>query len=184
VLINYLGTGQSVRYWCQDESRLGLKTLAGKIITLKGIKPQGTMGWARDNFYLYGLVEPLSGESFFWEFSHLDSLCFQHFLDLFSQNYPNSLNLIQMDNGSFHKSHQLKWADNIIPIFQPAHSPELNPIERLWEHIKSKLAWEYCDSLIQLRTKLKQVLDSISEEMIASIGGCDIVPSALLSATS
>lgn len=183
-MINYLGSGQPIRYWCQDESRLGLKTLTGKVITLQGVKPQGTMGWSRDNFYLYGLVEPKSGESFFWEFSHLDSLCFQHFLDLFSQAYPDSLNLIQMDNGSFHKSHQLKWADNIIPIFQPPHSPELNPIERLWEHIKSKLAWEYCDSLAQLRTKLKQVLNSLGEDTIASICGWDYITSALFSATS
>jgi hypothetical protein len=176
--------GQPVRYWCQDESRLGLKTLTGKIITLQGIKPQGITGWARDNFYLYGLVEPASGESFFWEFSHLDSLCFQHFLDLFSQAHPDSLNLIQMDNGSFHKSQDLKWADNIIPIFQPPYSPELNPIERLWEHIKRKLAWEYCDSLSQLRTKLKQVLNSISQDSIASICGWDYITSALFSATS
>ena len=89
-----------------------------------------------------------------------------------------------MDNGSFHKSHDLKWADNIIPIFQPPYSPELNPIERLWEHIKSKLAWEYCHSLSQLRTKLKQVLDSISKDSIASICGWDYITSALFSATS
>ena len=65
ILLDHLGTGQPIRYWCQDESRLGLKTLGGKIITLQGIKPQGITGWARDNFYLYGLVEPKSGESFF-----------------------------------------------------------------------------------------------------------------------
>ncbi|WP_442948866.1 transposase [Nostoc sp.] len=27
----------------------------------------------------------------------------------------------------------------MIPIFQPPHSPELNPIERFWELLKSKL---------------------------------------------
>ncbi|MBW4610012.1 MAG: transposase [Hassallia sp. WJT32-NPBG1] len=32
-----------------------------------------------------------------------------------------------------------KSPENIIPIFQPPHSPELNPIERFWEFIKSKL---------------------------------------------
>jgi transposase len=89
-----------------------------------------------------------------------------------------------MDNGSFHKSQDFNWPDNIIPIFQPAYSPELNPIERLWEYIKSKLAWEYCDSLTQLRTKLKQVLDSLGHEMIASICGWDYIISALFSATS
>ena len=150
----------------------------------KGIKPEGIVGWARDNFYLYGVVEPVTGESFFGEFSHLDSLCFQHFLNLFSQAYPDSLNLIQMDNGSFHKSLNLKWPSNIIPIFQPAYSPELNPIERLWQHIKSQLSGEYCPSLAQLSKKLKQVLDSISSEAIASICGWDYIISALLSATS
>ena len=39
-----------------------------------------------------------------------------------------------MDNGSFHKALLLDWADHVIPIYLPAYSPELNPIERLWEH--------------------------------------------------
>ncbi|WP_448267841.1 transposase [Nostoc sp. DSM 114159] len=30
----------------------------------------------------------------------------------------------------------LSWPENLIPIFQPAHSPQLNPIERLWQFIK------------------------------------------------
>lgn len=179
-----MGTEQPVRYWCQDESRFGLITLTGRVITLKGVKPEGRVGWQRQNFYLYGVVEPTTGASFFWQFSHLDSICFQNFLDLFSQAYPDSLNLIQMDNGSFHQSLDLKWPENIIPIFQPAHSPELNPIERLWEHIKQALSWEHCTNLDQLRKKLKQVLDSISSEAIASICGWDYIISALLSATS
>lgn len=74
--------------------------------------------------------------AFFGNFLRSDSTCFQDFLDLFSAAYPDALNLIQMDNRSFHKSLDLKWPDNVIPIFQPPNSPELNPIERLWEHIK------------------------------------------------
>jgi len=98
-----------VRYWCGDESRLGLKTITCRTITRSGVKPIGLTNWQRDNFYLYGVVEPLTGESFFWEFSHLDRICFQKFLDLFSVRYPNQLHLIQMDNGSFHQSLYLEW---------------------------------------------------------------------------
>lgn len=173
-----------VRYWCGDESRLGLKTITCRTITLKGVKPIGITNWQRDNFYLYGVVEPLTGESFFWEFSHLDRVCFQKFLDLLSARYPNQLHLIQMDNGSFHKSLYLQWPDNILPIFQPPHSPELNPIERLWEYIKQNLAWLDCTNLEQLRHKLTQVLNSISSDLIASICGWDYIIKALLSATS
>jgi hypothetical protein len=184
LLLRYLGDERQVRYWCCDESRLGLKTITGRTITIKGVKPEGIVGWHRKNFYLYGVVEPATGDSFFWEFSHLDGQCFQEFLDLFSQAYSNALNLIQMDNGSFHKSMDLKWPSNVIPIFQPPHSPELNPIERLWEHIKYELSWQHCTNLDELRHLLKQVLDSISSEAIASLCGWDYITSALLSATS
>jgi hypothetical protein len=88
VLLRYLGTDKQVRYWCQDKSRLGLKTLTGRTITLKGVKPEGILGGHRKNFYLYGVVEPATGDSFFWEFSHFDSTCFQDFLKLFSLILP------------------------------------------------------------------------------------------------
>ncbi len=45
----------------------------------------------------------------------------------------------------------------------------LNPIERLWEHIKYELSWEHCATLDQLRQKLKQVLDSISSQALAKL---------------
>ncbi|WP_442949288.1 transposase [Nostoc sp.] len=95
-----------------------------------------------------------------------------------------------MDNGSFHKSLALKCPDNVIPIFQPSHSPELNPIERLWEHIKQALSWQQGKNLDELRKSLKQVLDSISPDAMptavnyASICGWNYILSALLSATS
>jgi len=82
------------------------------VITLAGVKPEGLVGWQRQNFYLYGVVEPATGASFFWEFSKLDNLCFQRFLELFSQAFPESLNLLQMDNGRFHQSTALRLPEN------------------------------------------------------------------------
>ncbi len=112
-------------------TRLRLNTTTERLIALSGVKPEGLVEWNRQNFYLYGVVEPATGASFFWEFSHLDSLCFQSFLELFSQAFLESLNLAQMDNGRFHKSTALKLLETVLPIFQPAHSPQFNPLERL-----------------------------------------------------
>ena len=55
----------------------------------------------------------------------------------FSQAYPNSLNILQVDNGRFHKSKDLIVPENVILLFQPPYCPELNPIERLWEYLKA-----------------------------------------------
>ncbi|WP_263984259.1 IS630 family transposase [Nostoc flagelliforme] len=173
-----------MRYLCQDETRLGLKTMAGRLITAAGVKPLGLSQWQRENFYLYGVVELLSGYSFFYEFSHLDGDCFQRFLELLSAQLGDDVAVIQFDQGSFHRVKALDCPENIIPIFQPPHSPELNPIERFWEFLKSKLEWENCKTLNQLRQKLAQVLDTITPEVIASLTSYDFILEALFSAAS
>jgi transposase len=49
---------------------------------------------------------------------------------------------VQVDNGAFHKALDLRISENVILLFQLAYYPELNPIERLWQHLKKDLHWE------------------------------------------
>ena len=51
----------------------------------------------------------------------------------------NTLNIMVLDNGRFHHAKSLVIPDNGVLIFLPPYSPELNPIERLWQAIKQKL---------------------------------------------
>ena len=39
--ITVMGLSGQVRFFCQDETRLGLKTISGRKITATGIKPKG-----------------------------------------------------------------------------------------------------------------------------------------------
>ncbi|MBM0742144.1 IS630 family transposase [Phormidium sp. CLA17] len=93
-----------IRYFAQDEIRFGLHTFIGRLITACGVKPIGQWQWLFKAFWLYGAVESATGESFFLQFSHVDTVCYQWFLDEFSQAYPHSLNILQVDNGRFHPS--------------------------------------------------------------------------------
>ncbi|MBF2022226.1 MAG: transposase [Hydrococcus sp. C42_A2020_068] len=49
------------------------------------------------------------------------------------------LNVLQVDNGLFDRAKRLQIPENIVLLFQPAYSPELNPRERVWEHLKQDL---------------------------------------------
>jgi transposase len=69
------------------------------------------------------------------------------FLEQLPSDYPDNLNVFQLDNGRFYHSSNLKISDNILLIFQPPYSPKLNPIERVWQHIKQELSWEIYDNL-------------------------------------
>jgi DDE superfamily endonuclease len=159
-----------IRYFVQDESRFGLKTLSGRLLTAVGIKPMGTWQWLFKAFWLYGAVEPATGASFFLQFSHVDTECFQRFLTEFPQAYPDSLNIIQLDNGRFHSGKKLVLPDNIVLLFQPPYCPELNPIEHLWQYLTADLRWADFKTLDELQTKLGQLLAELTPELIASQG--------------
>ncbi len=161
----------SVRYWCQDESRFDLRTIPGRKITATGVKPVGLGQWQSEGYYLYGLVEPKSGENFFWEFSHMDSACFQVYLQEFARAYPEDLHIIQLDNGPLHTAKKLQLPPNIVLLFQPAHSPELNPIERLWEHLKGQLRWQVFKDIKHLQERVRELLNNLELDVITSLTG-------------
>lgn len=129
------------------------------------------MQWQSEGYYLYGLVEPKSGENFFWEFSHMDSACFQVYLQEFARAYPEDLHIIQLDNGPLHTAKKLKLPPNIVLLFQPAHSPELNPIERLWEHLKGQLRWQVFKDVQHLQERVSELLNNLEQEVITSLTG-------------
>ncbi len=166
-----LGTNQKLRFFCEDETRIGLKTITGKKITAAGVKPVGVHQWQFKATYLYGIVEPMTGESFFWEFSHLNADCFQIFLNLVSEKFAESMLIIQLDNGAFHKAKRLKVPENIILLFQPAHAPELNPIEQVWQYLKRRLRWLLPKNLDDLRAALYIEIEKLTQQIIASITG-------------
>jgi len=94
-------------------------------------------------------------------------VCFEKFIELFSSEYPEDLHRIQVDNGGFHNSLNLSLPENVILLFQPAYSPEVNPIERLWGYVKEQLKWLRFDQIEELRTAVQKELKKLSWEVVA-----------------
>jgi len=130
---------QNIRFLTQDESRLGLMPTTRRRITSKGIKPIQKVQFQFKSYYLYGAVEPLTGESFFLDLPWLNGICFQVFLNELSTFYRDDFMIMLIDNASAHKAKKLVMPDNIVLLPLPPYCPELNPIERLWQYIKSKI---------------------------------------------
>ena len=170
---------ETVNYWCSDESRFGLHTRTGRIITSKGTKAIGYYQWSFKAFWLYGAVAPGTGESFFWQFSHFDTDCYQQFLEYLSQAYPKTLIILQVDNGRPHTAKKLVVPENIILLFQPPYSPELNPIERLWQALKQDLKWELFSDLDELHCFLDRALKKLTPKFIVSVCGYSFILDAL-----
>ncbi|MEH2107450.1 transposase [Nostoc sp.] len=109
---------------------------------------------------------------------------FQKFIDALSRQLGEDIALIQMDQADAHVTSELRWPENLIPVCQPAHSPELNPIERVWEFIKHQLTGEVFTTLQQLRDRLQQVLEKITKQQICSLSSYNFILEALFYAAS
>jgi len=78
------------------------------------------------------------------------------------------MHIIQLDNGSCHQAWDLIIPENVILLFQPAHCPEVNPIERLWEELKKSLKWELFDNLNELRMAMQKTLQDLPQTIITT----------------
>ncbi|CAM3295175.1 transposase [Salinibacter ruber] len=140
-------------------------------VTLPGVKPIQEAKPGYEYFYLYGAVEPETGQRFFTEHERLNSDCFQRFLDRFAEAFPRSHNILVLDNGQFHKAKKLSIPKNIDLTFLPPYSPELNPVERLWQDLKDQLSFDFYEHLSSLRQETRMALRRYTDRAIRSLTG-------------
>ena len=70
----------------------------------------------------------------------------------------------------------------MVLFFQPAYSPELNPIERVWQWNQSQLSWKIFPDLEDRQNKVAEILKNATKEVLASITGWDALTASLESA--
>jgi putative transposase len=66
-----------------------------------------------------------------------------------------------------------------VILFQPAYSPEVNPIERLWGYVKEQLKWLRFEQIEELRDGLQKELKKLTLEVIASLTGWQFILEAI-----
>ncbi len=167
--------------WVEDETRIGLMPIHRRRITWKGIRPLISSQIKREYSYLFGMIEPLTGKDFMMEMPSLETASMQVFMDEFSKEDAESLHLILIDNASAHTTEKLKVGENIVFIFLPACSPELNPIERFWKELKDWLSDYEPQTMKQMSELISQGLKSFSEKALSSITSFEYLMTAWLS---
>ncbi len=154
---------QRVGLWAQDESRLGLHTIQRRRLTLPGLKPVCPFEQDFKSFWLCGAVEPQSGRSFVLELPATDHGCLQVFLDAFAAAHaqdPQEVQVFLLDNSGPHRAKALCWPERVASLSLRAYCPELNPIERWWQELKSAASNTLFGTLAALRTRLDTELQA------------------------
>jgi hypothetical protein len=152
-----------------------LFTRNGKVLTAKSVKPICPFHQIFRSTYLFGAFSPLNGSSFLLELPLCNAHTFQRFLDEFSGQEPQELKVIVLDNGAFHKAKELKIPENIVLIFLPPYSPELNPAEKVWAKFKRDFTNRIFYSLEMLQEYVCGIAARITRKEIKSIAAYEYI---------
>ena len=69
---------------------------------------------------------------------HVNGDCMQLFLDEVALRYPGERIVMVLDGAGWHQSQELVQPANLRLLKLPPYSPELNPVEHLWDELREK----------------------------------------------
>jgi len=93
---------------------------------------------SREYTYAYGAVSIADGQ---WDSLVLpkgNTRCMQTFLDEVSSRHPGDRIVMALDGAGWHRSASLYVPENMRLLPLPPYSPELNPVENIWEELREK----------------------------------------------
>jgi transposase len=160
-----------IRVFSQDATRFGLLTIRRRRLTARGVQPVGPLPHVFAWFYVYGAVEPTTGERCFLELPYLNADLFQRFVEAFAHACPHSLNILLRDTSGAHTASRLTLPAKVRRLFLPPYGPELSPIERVWRDVKDALAWQQFPDLAAQQDSLSTLLRAYEAATLQSLTG-------------
>lgn len=154
-----------------DEGRFGLKTWLRRRWCPRGSRPPWVVGETYEWLWVYVAIEPTHGRAICLLLPHVDGQCFGRFLDTTSAQYPGEQLLLLLDNAPSHHNQQVDWPANLTPLYLPPYSPELNPAEQVFRHLRKVLSNRVFENLDELESALIDALRTFYEhpEVVISL---------------
>ena len=138
-----------------DEHRIGLKPITRGIWAPVGCRPIALGHHRFEWLYVAGFVEPATGKTVWNIAEAIGKEMFELMLADFAKSAGAGRDkriVLQLDNAGWHGPENLALPEGLRLVFQPAHSPQLQPAEHLWEFVDEPLANRCFETLKDLDT--------------------------------
>ena len=128
-----------MRLFFQDEARIGQKGRTCHVWWRRGERPRGIADKRFTFAYIFAAVEPGTDNAFSLILPYVNTEAMQVFLDRFAATIGDGEHAVMvLDRAGWHGARALRVPANITLAPLPSYSPELNPVERLWLHLKER----------------------------------------------
>lgn len=133
-----IGIERPIRLMFQDEARFGLINTTRRCWAPLGVRPVVGYRIIREYTYAYAAVSPHDGIMDSLVLPCVNMYAMSIFLKEVSNRHKEEFIIMFMDSVSWHKANDLEIPENMLLKFQPPYSPELNPVEHIWDEIREK----------------------------------------------
>ena len=126
--------------------------------------------------YVTGFVEPATGRTVWNVSNNIGKEFFEHVLADFAKSVGAGKKkriVLQLDNAGWNGPENLKVPDGIRLVFQPPHSPELQPAEHSWPFVDEPLANTCFETIADLDK-------AAGERCVALMAQTDMIPNSTL----
>jgi transposase len=105
----------------------------------KGTRPRIVRQQQFESAYIFGAVCPIRdfGVGLILPYSNTEAMLI-HLKHISAAITKKKHAIIIMDRASWHTTKKIKKFHNITIIYLPAASPELNPVEQVWQHLRRR----------------------------------------------
>jgi len=135
-----LGTpaGPALEIWFQDEARVGQQGSLEYIWAPIGSRPLAVRDNRHDSVYLFGALCPsrAAGAAIIMPAANSEAMS-EHLKEISTQVAPGAHAVLVCDGAGWHqRGEKLQVPDNITLLPLPPYSPELNPMENVWDYLR------------------------------------------------
>lgn len=122
----------------QDEGRFGRMENTRNSWCPAPYRPVHKKQMIREYFYVFAAVCPQKSMLTALLLPECNTAMMNLFLKEVSRVYKDNHVIMQLDGAGWHTSKALEVPHNIHFIEQPPYSPEVNPVEHIWDDIREK----------------------------------------------
>ena len=177
--------GMTIRLMFQDEACFGRINKTRRCWAPVKIRPDTLHQVVREYTYVYAAVSPHDGVMDSLVLPEANSEAMSLFLREVSDRHNDELIIMVLDGAGWHRAKDLDVPENMRLIFLPPYSPQLNPVEHIWDEIREKWftnkAFRDLDSVQELLVKALVTLEN-DHNLVQNTAGFNWIVSINLNA--
>ena len=130
-------TGKPLELWFQDEARIGQKNKITRRWAERGTPPFALKDQRTASAYIFGAICPALGKAtgLVLPFCNTEAMEL-HLQEIALAVQPGAHAVLFVDQAGWHVTAKLNLPENMTLVPLPSKSPELNPVENIWQYMR------------------------------------------------